>query len=81
MFWALAQWQKDRDAAAKARREVRARVWAKGYAEGWAEGYRKGIMKVWNAAQSDEERELICRGAERLGITLPTGQASDATII
>ncbi|MCE2501859.1 MAG: hypothetical protein J4G13_13505, partial [Dehalococcoidia bacterium] len=30
VFWALAQWQKDKDAAAKARREMRAKAWAKG---------------------------------------------------
>ena len=81
MFWALAQWQKDKDAAAKARREMRAKAWAKGYAEGWKEGYRQGIMNIWNEAQSANEREFIRRWAEERGITLPTGQASDATII
>ncbi|MCE2501861.1 MAG: hypothetical protein J4G13_13515 [Dehalococcoidia bacterium] len=74
MFWALAQWQKDKDAAAKARREMRAKAWAKGC-------YRQGIMNIWNEAQSANEREFIRRWAEERGITLPTGQASDATII
>ena len=79
MFWALAQWQKDKDAAVKARREMRARAWAKGYAEGWeigfAEGqkigYRQVVVTMWNASQSEEERNLIRRVAAKRGIILP----------
>lgn len=75
MFWALAQWQKDKDAAAKARREKRARAKAKGYAEGWAMGFEEGrrqlIGYMWNASQSEAERDLIRRGAAKQGIILP----------
>ena len=79
MFWALAQWQKDKDAAAKARRERRARAKAEGYAKGWEIGYAIGLEKgsrqmiadLWNASQSEAERDLIRRGAAKQGIILP----------
>lgn len=67
VFWALAQWQKDREAA---RRERRRRS-ARDRALGRAEGQRGIIVDMWNGAQSDEERAYIRRIAEERGITLP----------
>ena len=71
VFWALAQWQKDREAARRERRRRSARDRAAGMAEGRAEGQRGIIVDMWNGAQSDEERAYIRRIAEERGIALP----------
>lgn len=71
VFWALAQWQKDREAARRERRRRSARDRAAGRAEGRAEGEREIIVSMWNSAQSDEERAHIRRIAEERGVALP----------
>ena len=70
VFWALAQWQKDREAA---RRERRRRS-ARDRAAGRAEGQRDIIATMWGSSQSDEERTRIRRIAEAHGIALPPQQ-------
>ena len=75
MFWALAQWQKDREAARRERRRLSSRARATALAEGRAEGIELGqrgvILNMWNSAQSEEERERIRRTADEYGIALP----------
>ena len=68
VFWALAQWQKDREAA---RRERRRRS-ARDRAAGRAEGQRDIVATMWDSAQSDEERDRIRRIAAERGIALPS---------
>ena len=70
VFWALAQWQKDREAARRERRRRSARDRAAGRAEGRVEGEREIIVSMWNSAQSDEERAHVQRIAEERGIAL-----------
>ncbi len=76
MFWALAQWQKEKDAAKKERLRLNARAKAAGRtagrAEGIAEGQRQIILAMWNAAQSEDERGHIRHIAEKWGIALPS---------
>ena len=88
MFWALAQWQKEKDKAKKERLRLNARVKAAGRAEGIvagraegiAEGRTEGIVEgqqqiildMWNAAQSDDERERVRHIAEKRGLALPS---------
>ncbi len=74
VFWALAQWQKDREAARRERRRRSARDRAAGRAEGRAEGQRDIVATMWDSAQSDEERDRIRRIAEAHGIALPPGR-------
>ena len=79
VFWALAQRQKEKDAAVRVRRELRAKARAEGHAEGHAEGRMEGhvegqrelIYDMWNAAESDADRARIRRIAESRGIPLP----------
>lgn len=83
VFWALAQRQKEKDAAVRVRRELRAKARAEGHAEGHAEGRIEGhaeghaegqrelIYDMWNAAESDADRARIRRIAESRGIPLP----------
>ena len=83
MFWALAQWQKEKDKTKKERLRLNARAKAageaqglatgreEGRAEGFAEGKRGIIVAMWNKAQSDEERAYIRRIAEEHGVALP----------
>ena len=87
MFWALAQWQKDREAARREQRRRNARAKAAGIAagraagivagraagivEGVAEGQRRIIVSMWDSAQSDEERAYVRRIAEEHGVALP----------
>ena len=72
VFWALAQWQKDREAARRERRRRSARDRAAGRAEGRAEGQRDIVATMWDSAQSDEERDRIRRIAAERGIALPS---------
>jgi hypothetical protein len=76
MFWALAQWQKEKDAAKKERLRLNARAKAAGRtagrAEGIAEGQRQIILAMWNAAQSEDERGHLRHIAEKWGIALPS---------
>lgn len=75
MFWALAQRQKEKDAAVRARREQRAKARAEGRIEGRVEGRMEGqrelIYDMWNSAESDADRARIRRIAESRGIALP----------
>ena len=75
MFWALAQRQKEKDAAVRVRRELRAKAKAEGRIEGRIEGRMEGqrelIYDMWNAAESDADRARIRRIAESRGIPLP----------
>ena len=75
VFWALAQWQKDREAARREQRRRNARAKAAGIAAGRAEGVVEGkrgiIVSMWGSAQSDEERAYVRRIAEEHGIALP----------
>ena len=79
VFWALAQWQKDREAARRERRRRSARDRAAGIAAGRAAGIAAGIAEgqrgivvdMWASAQSDEERAYVRRVAEARGIALP----------
>ena len=68
VFWALAQWQKEKDAARRERRRLSSRA----RAAGRAEGQRGIIAAMWNGAQSDEERANIRRIAEEHGVALPS---------
>lgn len=83
MFWALAQRQKEKDAAVRVRRELRAKAKAEGRIEGRMEGHAEGRMEghaegqreliydMWNAAESDADRARVRRIAESRGIPLP----------
>lgn len=87
VFWALAQRQKEKDAAVRVRRELRAKARAEGHmegrlegrlegrmeghAEGRVEGQRDLIYDMWNAAESDADRARVRRIAESRGIPLP----------
>ena len=75
VFWALAQRQKEKDAAVRVRRELRAKAKADGRIEGRIEGRMEGqrelIYDMWNAAESDADRARIRRIAESRGIPLP----------
>ncbi len=83
MFWALAQWQKDREASRRERRRLSSRARAAGLAAGIAEGIAAGIaegiaegqrgivLNMWNSAQSEEERARIRSIADEHGIALP----------
>ena len=75
VFWALAQRQKEKDAAVRVRRELRAKAKAEGRIEGRIEGRMEGqrelIYDMWNAAESDADRARIRRIAESRGIPLP----------
>ena len=75
VFWALAQWQKDREAARRERRRRSARDRAAGRAAGIAAGIAEGqrgiVVDMWASAQSDEERAYVRRVAEARGIALP----------
>ena len=73
VFWALAQWQKDREAARRERRRLSSRA----RAVGRAEGQRGIIVAMWGSAQSDEERAYVRRIAEEHGIALPQSSGSD----
>ena len=75
MFWALAQWQKEKDKAKKERLRLNARAKAAGEAHGLAKGRVEGkrgiVVAMWNGAQSDEERAYVRRVAEEHGVALP----------
>ena len=75
VFWALAQRQKEKDAAVRVRRELRAKAKAEGRIEGRIEGRMEGqrelIYDMWNAAESDADRARVRRIAESRGIPLP----------
>ena len=71
VFWALAQWQKDREAARRERRRLSSRARAAGIAEGIEQGQRGIVLNMWNSAQSEEERARIRGIADEHGIALP----------
>lgn len=56
MFWALAQRQKEKDAAVKARREMRAKAKSEGRARGLAEGLAAG--RAAGQAEGKEEGRI-----------------------